>query len=297
MMRYFYILCLSLLVSLQISAQTRLHSTSGMEIAKSQEKRLIINTVFDTDAYWYPGFIMPECGFYIDESDCTIHYSRFGLTYNENWETKDIVKQKMTISSEHANALSELIRLAVSTSSPQDNRHGDDGMTYYFVYRSNIADCWSPWPTSIQDSLVRVFKNVLWACEDNDESIIDSMSDKITDLISTYKSLLNYDFNYYDHYLPIVMSIGSIYSYVDVAAVFDEPFDVNNIDAYRCTLETIARYLVDRVDGPVNCKIEVSTEKKVKRRQSDWHNITVSAEDFTAERLLPVLENLLKKHQ
>lgn len=298
-MKYFYILCLSILASLQISAQTRLHTTSGMWIAKSQERQLIINTVFDTDCMWYPGFIedgsLPIRGFYIDEEASTIHYSQFGLNYDEKWEAEDIVKHEMAITAEHANALSELIRLAVCTSSPQNNRFGDDGTTYYFVYHTDIADSYSPMPPSMQSTLVEVCKTVLEVCEKNDESLIDTMSDTITELISTYRSLLNFDFSY--HIVPPVVSVGSLFSYLEVTAVFDEPFDVNNIDAYRNTLETIARYLVDRIFGPVNSIIEVSTSKEYKEELSDWHRITISEEDFTSETLLSIYEELLKRHQ
>ena len=299
-MKYFYILCLSILASLQISAQTRLHTTSGMEIAKSQEHCLIINTVFDTNAMLYPGFIedghLPIRGFYIDEAASTVHYSQFGLNYDdEKWEAEDIVKHEMAITAEHANALSELIRLAVGTSSPQNNRYGCDGTTYYFVYHSDIADSYSPMPPSMQNTLVKVCETVLGACEKNDESLIDTMSDTITDLTSTYKSLLNFDFSYVIS--PPEVSVGSLFSYLDVAAVFDEPFDVNKIDAYRNTLEIVARYLVDRIDGPVKSIIEVSTSKEYKEELSDWHKITISAEDFTSETLLSIYKELLKKHQ
>lgn len=311
-MKHFYFLLLALILPLLLSAQTRLHTSSGMWISRSQERQLILNTVFDSNYLGHAGFTdfgsLSITGFYLDEKAGSVIYSAFDLTFenividgkaNSTIYSKPILasdKYKrlvLNLSRDNVKRLSELLYLAVNTSSPQNDYSGCDGITYFFASNCNIAECWSPEPPSCQAELVDVCRTVCKACEAGDEHLIDAQKEKIKELTAIYKNLLNYDFNYYPS--GKFMAIGSLGSYVYVTADFDTEIDESNLPAYKALLEKIALFLVENTDGPVNCNISVKSSMKEKYYHvTDVEDIIIGPDGFTNEKLMPIFYNILR---
>lgn len=308
-MKRFFLLLSALIVPLLLSAQTRLYTSSGMWISRSQEHQLILNTVFDSDYLGYSGFTdfgrSSVTGFYLDEKAGSVIYTAFGITFDsividgEIYSRPSLASDKykrlvLNLSRDNVKYLSELLYLAVNTSSPQNDYSGCDGTTYFFASACNIAECWSPEPPSCQADLVDVCRTVCKACEAGDEHLIDAQKEKIKELTAIYKNLLNYDFNYYPS--ERFMTIGSLDSYVYVAANFDTEIDESNLPAHKTLLEKIARFLVENTDGHVNCNISVRSSMKEKDYHvTDVEDIIIGPEGFTQEKLMPVFHKILKR--
>ena len=305
----FHLLPLTIIIPAILNAQPRLHTTSGMLLSRSQEHKLIINTVFDSNYLGYSGYFeygwLPIRGFYIDEKAGSVIYTTFGLKYDDttNDENKGPVKCLMTdkynrivmdLNSGNIRCLSELLLVVVTTSSPQNNYSGCDGTYFYFAADCNIAESWSPELHSSQYDLVEVCRTVCRACETNDESLIDSIREQIIDLTATYKKLLNYDFHCYNN--NRIMTIGSISSYVYVTAEFDQPVEQEDVYKYEMVMERIAKYLVENSDGPVNYNIKIcSSINKDSYYLNEHERVVVGIDDFTTEKMMHYCSKYLKK--
>lgn len=300
-MRRIFIFFLTLLFTVSLYSQTRLHTIDGLKVAESEDLRLIMKTILDSNYYWHSGFIDDfiwgnNRGFYIDKRTNIVVYTSYQFKVDKPIHIVDTTRKVLKISECNTNKLSTLLDLAVSTSSPQNDYSQNISSTYYFVNRTDIAEIWCPTSDSPQSELVKVCQNVCRACEEKDESYIDSIESQILHLTSTYKNLLNYDFNYYPS--ERFMTIGSLDSYVYVATDFDTEIDESNLPAHKALLEKIARFLVENTDGHVNCNISVRSSMKEKDYHvTDVEDIIIGHEDFNQEKLMPIFNKILKKNQ
>ena len=302
----FVIIFMFMLVELKLPAQDHLYSSPGMWIAKSEERQLVINTVFDSDFLGFPGYICYPFGnsdikgFYIDAKSNRIVYTSFDIDFSKNgnhYRVKKYKRKSLDAGIQNIECLSDLLQLAVTTSIPLNGQTGNDGTMHYFIFQTDIAQSWSISPLSMQNKLVRICDLTCEACETENESLIESAIENIQSLISDYKKLLRFDTDLESFPWGSSLSIGSIFnSYLYVSAVFDWQIGIKHLQEYQKVMKSIARFLVENSEGPINCTIKVNSDlEETDDSVSDPNTIIVDAHGFTEENMLPICRDLLKK--
>lgn len=283
-----------------LSAQTRLHTVSALDLTFSNTRNLIVNTVFDKEHIMNPGFInnfnsIPHYGFYIDEEANSIIYTTYEL--NQECDRIERYERKtLEISASNAKSLANLLHIVSVTSSPQQEHIESRDYTSYYKYGSIIAEDEFYEDGSPIGDLHKICRTVCKACETNNESLIDSMKEQMKMLTDTYKNLLNYDFNCSS---SGYMTIGYLLSYVYVYADFDQPVKQEDEHKYETVLDGIAHYLVKNSNGPVDCYIDVrSSIKKGGGYIPDGREyiIVVGIDDLTSENMIHYCDDFLKKY-
>lgn len=297
-MKHLYTTLLLLVAAISLSAQTRLYTIGALEL-NPYSREVLIKKIMENSHYPWTGFsynplyydvATPPQGFCINYENKSIEYTRRIPPTSYGQEEK-YSKTELKVSERNIIRLSRLLRLAVVTSSPQPESLENSGHDVFFTHFKHLAGVDWGERGDPQFELVDICLAVCRACEENNVSYIDSIADRITRLIPMYKQLLNYDFSIENN----MLRIGNINGYVYVLADFDTEIDRDKLPEYMAVLESVARYLVENNDGPVQCYLNVkSTVQKDCLKVDNFGGINVGLDDFTQEGVLSTIRNLDK---
>ena len=287
MKKILILLSLFYIASSAASAQTRFHSLNPIHFLRSSSLQILIENIYEGKMAGKPGFLdeHDSKGFYIDGKAKLIvstsiiwGYKDDGTSYIKNKE-----RHSIAIDDCEMMFLSELINVAIATSTPQNDYDIMDAPMYYLISDIGICDGHEYTGGTYQRDLIDLCGTICEACSREDHSMIESLMPLVENLIQKYRTQLVFDFWIDDNTWHTEMGIGLVNSYLYILVSIRSG---GYRPEYESTMTELAEYLLSINEiGKIQCCITIGDEEGVEEMPHGYYSLSVSPENFTIQKL------------